>query len=193
MYQDIWVKGQMVKKGQRECEDRYNHIKHELLKYNSNKTFTVLDIGANSGYFSFRIAEDFNAEVTMIESNKEIKKIEKQNQRNNVKLINQKVTVEELKHIIQTEQFDVILALSILHHFEDYDELINIIFENSELIFIEASALEEAEGGYNSSRVKGIMNNLELRKPEILTYTNNLRNLGARPLMKFSQSPNDKG
>ena len=179
MYQDIWIKGRVIKKGKRECENRYNKIK---------KPFTVLDIGANYGYFSFRIAEDFDAKVTMIESNKMIKKIVKQNNNDNVKLINQHVSVEDLKNIIKKENFDVILALSILHHFENYEEVIDTIFEASKLTFIEASSLEEAKGGFNEHRVKGIMDNLQARKPEILTYTKNLRNLGERPLMIFNQS-----
>ncbi|MGP4038667.1 class I SAM-dependent methyltransferase [Gracilibacillus sp. D59] len=188
MYQDIWVKGKVIQKGSRECENRYNKIKQELSKYNFNRPLNVLDLGANFGYFSFRIAEDFDAQVTMIESNKEIKKILKQNQNNNVKLINKHVSVSDLKNILTKEKFDVILALSVLHHFENYNEVIDTLFIASELQFIEASALEEAKGGYNSNRVKGIMKNLQARNPEILTYTNNIRNIGKRPLMLFRQS-----
>ncbi|WP_077624236.1 class I SAM-dependent methyltransferase [Sediminibacillus massiliensis] len=185
MYQDIWVKGKVVQKGQRECENRYNKIKEQLTKYKSDKPFTVLDLGANFGYFSFRIAEDFNAEVTMIESNKRINDIAKQNDNKKVKLINRHVSADELRKIIKQEKFDVILALSILHHFEEYNQVIDMLFEDPELVFIEASALEEAKGGYNADRVEGIWENLQSRNPEILTYTKNLRNLGERPLMLF--------
>ena len=91
MYQDLWVKGKMIEKGTRECENRYNKIKEVLNRF--NKHFTVLDIGACLGYFSFRIAEDFDCTVTMIESNNEINDILIQNDNKQVKLINKKVTV----------------------------------------------------------------------------------------------------
>ncbi|WP_430788230.1 class I SAM-dependent methyltransferase [Virgibacillus flavescens] len=188
MYQDIWVKGKVIQKGRRECDNRYNKIKEYLTKYHFNEPFTVLDIGANFGYFSFRIAEDFDASVTMIESNSEINEIVKQNDNDKVKLINQHVSVKDLKRIMQGENFDVILALSILHHFENYEEIIDTMLNASKLSFIEASAMEEAKGGCNSHLVNGIMNNLQARNPEILTHTNNIRNLGMRPLMVFNNS-----
>ncbi|MFC7322624.1 class I SAM-dependent methyltransferase [Halobacillus campisalis] len=186
MYQDVWVKGKVVKKGKRECEKRYKKIKEQLNRI--KQPFTVLDIGADSGYFSFRIAEDFNAQVTMLTSDKKIDNIMRQNNNKNVKLIREEVNVDNLKVLTEKEDFDVILALSILHHCDEYEELIDMIFDSSRLIFIEASALEEAEGGYKSHNVKGIMENLQQRNPTILGYTRNLRKLGKRPLMKFDQS-----
>ena len=72
MYQDVWVKGRVIIKGVRDCEGRYMAIRNELRRLgfpgkNGDRPFTVLDIGAGSGYFSFRLAEEFNARVTMIE------------------------------------------------------------------------------------------------------------------------------
>ncbi|MFD2046670.1 class I SAM-dependent methyltransferase [Ornithinibacillus salinisoli] len=187
MYQDIWVKGKVVQKGQRECENRYKKIKEQLTKNYRNEPFTVLDLGANNGYFSFRIAEDFNARVTMIESNDKIREIVKLNENDHVELINRHISENELNKLVQKEKFDVILALSVLHHFEGYEQVIDTLFHSSKFVFIEPSALEESKGGYNSSRVIGIMKNLQARNPEILTYSKNIRNLGKRPLMMFKQ------
>lgn len=57
LYQDHWVQGRAVKKGRRDCESRYQVIREKLNQL--KQPFTVLDIGACSGYFSFRIAEEF--------------------------------------------------------------------------------------------------------------------------------------
>ncbi|MCA0754945.1 class I SAM-dependent methyltransferase [Paenibacillus sp. N4] len=183
MYQDIWVKGKLKQKGERNCSLRYEHIKKYLKKL--EKPFSVLDIGANYGYFSFRIAEDFGAKVTMIESNKGVLNIIAQNDNSNVQLINKLVSVDDLKQLAKNKHYDVVLGLSILHHFEDYRGAIDAIFELGDLIFIEPPAPEEERGGYNGHRAKGINEYLNTKKSKVLTYTPNLRNLGKRPLLLF--------
>ncbi|MBN9654820.1 methyltransferase domain-containing protein [Halobacillus sp. GSS1] len=188
MYQDMWVKGKLIKKGQRECSNRYEKIK-EILD-GIDPSFTVLDLGANNGYFSFRIAEDFNVPVTMIEAKKEVRQIYDMNENSYVTLVNRRVDVEELEKLCKEKKFDVILALSVLHHFDNYEDIIDVLFAHSNHLFIEPSALEEANGGYGSNTVKGMNSLLQARKPVILTHTDNIRGLGKRPLMYFN---NQKG
>ncbi|MEC3885211.1 class I SAM-dependent methyltransferase [Halobacillus sp. HZG1] len=188
VYQDLWVKGKLVKKGQRECANRYEKVKEKMKGWSD--PFTVLDLGANNGYFSYRIAEDFKVPVTMIEEKKEARKIYDMNENPNVTLINRRVEVQELKELCKNKKFDVILALSVLHHFDNYEEVIEVLFAHSKHLFIESSALEEADGGCRSYTVKGINDLLQAKKPEILTYSDNIRGLGKRPLMYFN---NDKG
>ena len=65
IYQDVLIKGKVVKKGVRACADRYEAIQ-EVLRY-LPRGFKALDIGASQGYFSFRMAEDFGARPVMIE------------------------------------------------------------------------------------------------------------------------------
>ncbi|SFJ77535.1 Methyltransferase domain-containing protein [Halobacillus dabanensis] len=188
VYQDIWVKGKLVKKGLRECVNRYEKIKEKMMEWDD--PFTVLDLGANNGYFSFRIAEDFKVPVTMIEEKKEARKIYDMNENPYVTLMNRRVDIEELKELCKEKKFDVVLALSVLHHFDNYEEVIDVLFAHSEHLFIESSAQEEAKGGYRNYTVKGINDLLMGKHPEILAYTDNIRGLGKRPLMYFN---NQKG
>jgi hypothetical protein len=57
-YQETWIKGCPTGEAfQRECASRYEPIKAVLGEY--KRPFSVFDFGANMGYFTFRIAEDF--------------------------------------------------------------------------------------------------------------------------------------
>ncbi|KRE46329.1 class I SAM-dependent methyltransferase [Paenibacillus sp. Soil522] len=183
MYQDIWIKGKLKQKGERDCSLRYEHIKTQLKKL--KKPFSVLNVGANCGYFSFRIAEDFDSKVTMIEASKGILNIFDQNDNSNVQLLHKLVSVDELKQLAKSKHYNVVLGLSILHHFEDYRGAIDAFFELGDLIFIEPPALEEERGGYNGHRAKGINEYLNTKRSKVLAYTPNLRNLGKRPLLMF--------
>jgi len=185
MYQDLWIKGRLIKEGKRECASRYQSIYQEINKRKIKRPFTVLDIGACYGYFSFRLAEDFGAQVTMIEANSEIVNYHKANEDERVRLLNQKFSTKDLFDLSRLEQYDVVLALSILHHFKDYQAAVKAIFSLGDIIFIEPPALEETRGGYKGHRAQGIHDLLMQRSPTILTSTDNLRNLGKRPLMVF--------
>jgi len=118
-YQDEWIRGKVAVKGERECEHRYSVIKSFLQQY--RRSFTVLDIGANIGYFSFRIAEDFpDAIVVAIEGNprflKRLLEIGEKNNRDNVIIIGKKLTVENISRLAELEHFDVVIGMSVIHH-----------------------------------------------------------------------------
>lgn len=191
MYQDVWVKGKRIIKGQRECEGRYLAIRKELRRLGFSgqaaaPPFHVLDIGAASGYFSFRIAEDFHAHVTMIESSPDIAKWVKANGNPRVKLIHRSVSARDLLKMAKKKHYDVVLALSVLHHFPDFELAVRAIFQLGDVVFIEPPALQEAKGGYNGQRAAAILRLLRDRPHRVLAHTPNLRGLGKRPLMVFS-------
>jgi len=195
VYQDAWVKGKRVKKGKRECEKRYLAIRRELARLgysaDAEKPMTVLDIGAANGYFSFRLAEDFNARVTMIESSPDIVKWVKLNGNPNVSLIRRAVSARELDAMAKKKRFDVVLALSVLHHFPDFARAVRAIFRLGDVVFVEPPAPEEAKGGYQGHRAEAILRLLRARPHRVLVQTPNLRGLGKRPLMVFGDSKPD--
>jgi 2-polyprenyl-3-methyl-5-hydroxy-6-metoxy-1,4-benzoquinol methylase len=191
VYQDAWVKGKRVAKGKRECEKRYLAIRKELrrLGYSADRAdrpISVLDIGAANGYFSFRLAEDFNANVTMIESSPGIVKWMKLNGNPRVRLIHRTVTARELDAMAKKNRYDVVLALSVLHHFPDFEKAIRAIFQLGDVVFVEPPAPEEAKGGYQGHRAEAILRLLRARPHRVLIRTPNLRGLGERPLMAFA-------
>lgn len=188
LYQDVWVRGHVVSRGQRDCENRYKHIRAYLEKL--EQPLKVLDIGANVGYFSFRIAEDFNAQVTMIEANDFILDVLRKNNNANVKLIKKRINVSDLQQLAAANHYDVVLALSIVHHFDNYRAVIESIFKCGKVIFIEPPAIEETQHKVRGARTLGIYKHLLPKAPQVLTYTKNIEKPGKypmRPLMVFDQ------
>lgn len=112
-YQDIW-NGGLIEKGLRECESRYQIIKTfcETLK----EPFTVCDIGANMNYFGIRLTEDFNCKVMSFEFHQfdTRKKLVKNNK--NILFLERKISLNDLELLNSCSHFNLVLALSVLHH-----------------------------------------------------------------------------
>jgi SAM-dependent methyltransferase len=137
-YQDIWVKGECIKRGVRECEDRYKIIHDFCSQY--SRPFTVLDIGANLGYFSLRLAEDFNCTCVAIEKdyNSWLLEVLIRNQNPRVIFLDQKITYGHLWRLSACEHFDVILCMSVIHHFEDpFSKSLDIIRQLGDHVILE--------------------------------------------------------
>lgn len=115
IYQDTWVNGKMTAKGVRSCETRYDLIKQHL---SANPPKSVLDIGANMCYFGLRLIEDFNCSVMAFEYDHFDLRIAnvKANDTNSLMLLNRKLSIPDLHILSQCCRFDLVLALSVLHH-----------------------------------------------------------------------------
>jgi CTP-dependent riboflavin kinase len=116
-YQDIWVKGKVVEAGYRDCATRWQSIAQEVSSIVGS--FTVLDLGAQTGYYSYRLAEQFGARCLAVEpSNPKLThKVEKDNGNARVTWLRRHLDV---KSLLKLGSFDVVLALSVLHHQSDW-------------------------------------------------------------------------
>lgn len=114
-YQETYIKGALDHDFQRECASRYEAIKKVLDDF--RRPFSVIDIGANMGYFSVRIAEDYPmATVVAVDDKAELPKIVQKNGYDNCCVIPKRFTAAEIKTLAECEAFDVVLALNVLHH-----------------------------------------------------------------------------
>lgn len=118
-YQDAWINGAVVSSGMRECARRYEIVKGVCASLRSN--FTVCDIGANLCYFGLRLAEDFpGAEITAYESHpaayRRAKELIVANGATRVDLHNKRLRLPDIDGLIRNLKFDVVLAMSVLHH-----------------------------------------------------------------------------
>lgn len=134
-YQDVLVNGKTIAKGNGpDCSARYEVIKKVLDLY--KRPITVLDIGAAEGYFSFRIAKDYNACVVMIgdpswNDNVLEKLCEYNTSIDTAILLSKKIMPVELAKMAECEHFDVVLALNVIHHFGEewqkgYEAILNL-------------------------------------------------------------------
>lgn len=124
-YQDIWVRGERRSKGVQECESRYEMIAEVASRF--KRPFTVLDIGANLGYFSIRLAEDFDCTVLAVEDaySNWLREVLDQNGNKRIIAVSRKMTIDDMKILADVEHFDLTLAMSSTHHFDaPYREII---------------------------------------------------------------------
>lgn len=121
-YQTEWVRGSPRSAGVRECEHRYAVIREFCSQY--TRPFTVLDIGANLGYFSLRLAEDFDCTVVAVEDlyADQLAGVLEANGNPRVVMLQRHVTIADLHALAEVEHFDVTLAMSVVHHIGPYEE-----------------------------------------------------------------------
>ena len=128
IYQDIVIGSQIHLIGTDLCEPRYELIKPVLDQL--NESFSVLDLGAAQGYFSFRIAQDFpKSSCLMIEANDTsyysrhgdmLKELCVYNSDlSNLSYLNKRVDINDLEVIGHEKHFDVALAFLVVHLMHD--------------------------------------------------------------------------
>ncbi len=128
LYQDILINGEAIYHGGHHCQERYDAIKPILDQY--DRPFTVVDIGANNGYFSLRIAEDYDATAVMIDFTDRLEKICTLNTNlDNIIYLKKQLCTEDLKLLNQKEHFDVLIMFHVLHHIQSPDNWEDFLVE----------------------------------------------------------------
>ncbi len=177
-YQDIVINSVVINNGARECQKRYEGLKPFLDKY--KRKFTVLDIGASQGYFSFRIASEYNSSVIMIEGDyatggntaQQLLDLCKENSSlNNIIMLRQHITVEQLERLSDCEHFDVVLALNVIHHFgKNWKRAADAIFKMSDYVVAEIPPSTDKVFAHNEE-IKQIEEYLYKKKGQIIAQT----------------------
>lgn len=152
-YQDIVINNKVVKKatGKHNCQVRYEVLKKLLDRY--ERPFTMLDIGASQGYYSFRTAYEYDSVCVMIEGNNShypmvgtqlLELCKANNQVDNIIFLNKSIIPEDLKMLSACEDFDVVLAMNVIHWFGDrWQEVADAILAMGDNIVIETPPEEK--------------------------------------------------
>ena len=168
-YNDIRINGKTLSLGYRNSEKRYSEIFKFCKKF--NRPISVLDLGAAEGYFTFRLAEDFDGVFVAVESNPERKLLElcKKNNDPKVLLLNRQMNLKNLKNIKEVQHFDIVLALNIVHHFDEpFQDVLETLVSMSSFCFLEHPNSLENESTKNSQRLDTEKLDLEKFKPILL-------------------------
>jgi len=112
-YQDIWD-GHLLTPGRRECANRYKIIK--TFCGTLKEPFTVCDIGANMNYFGMRLTEDFNCKVMSFDFHQFETREYLVKRNKNIMFLKRKVSLTDLELLNSCAHFNLVLALSVLHH-----------------------------------------------------------------------------
>jgi hypothetical protein len=124
IYQDILIGTEIHAIGSDHCEPRYQLIRPVLDRF--DRPFSVLDLGAAQGYFSFKIASDYpQSSCVMVESNHTSyyalhgdmlgDLCTLNSHLTNVAYLNKRMGVSDLAFLNQREHFDVIIAFLVVH------------------------------------------------------------------------------
>lgn len=178
-YQDIWGGGKLIQRGKRPCNERYDIIKNFCNRF--NKSFSVLDIGANMCYFGIRLTEDFEQSNIMAFEfnsfemrNKHVKKYGG----DRLLFLKRKLSLSDINSMSVYMCFDLILALSVLHHV--VEPVINWIeaLRNLGNNLIIEFAIED------SKRIKATSDNLTNLDYDLLGYgDSHLSDVISRPII----------
>ena len=168
-YNDVRIKGKTVSLGYRNSENRYKEIFEFCKKF--NRPISVLDLGAAEGYFTFRLSEDFSGVFVAVESNPKRKLLEScvKNNNQNILLLDKQMNLKHLKNLKEVQHFDIILALNIIHHFDEpFQDVLETLVSMCSFCFMEHPNSLENNSTKNFHRLKSEKLNLEKFNPKLL-------------------------
>lgn len=154
-YQDEWVSGECARPGYRECSKRYEVIRQQVAGLGLDAP-RVLDFGADRGYFSLRLAEDFGARSLAVEADAEnLTRVVAENGTANVGVLHERITDPDRLRGLGT--FDVTLAMSVLHHVEDYAGFLDALQDMARsLAIVEVPHPDERIDRSKTPRIPGL-------------------------------------
>lgn len=130
-YQPVWGSSLPY---QRDCQERYEVIRSVASQY--NRRFSVLDIGANFGWFGFKMMSEFDCTVVMVDK-KPINDLIDRHGDNRAWWLNRHLTGGEIERLSRSEHFDIVLGLSVLHHIGDFEAAYRGMTNLGSHVFIE--------------------------------------------------------
>jgi hypothetical protein len=140
---------------QRSCEERYEPIKELAAKY--NRQFSVLDIGANYGWFGQQLVRDFDCVYVGID-NKTI------DPHPRIWHIPNHFNGQVYQLLSRCEHFDIVLGLAVLHHIPDYELAIDGFRKLGEWTFFEIPGKKD-DRATGRDRHRGIAEYFEEYEP----------------------------
>ena len=120
---------------QRGCEDRYEPIKALAEMY--KRQFSVLDVGANYGWFGQKLVRDFDCVYVAVD-NKTI------DPHPRIWHIKRHMAAQEYGALSRSDNFDIVLCLSVLHHFKCYVQAYNAMKRLGHWVFFEIPGPEDS-------------------------------------------------
>lgn len=138
-YQDQIVNEQVIVHGRvKYAQERYEAIKKIIDLY--KRPITVLDIGAAQGYYPLKLAKEHpSSSFVMIEEDRYLLRLCLLNtELDNIIFLQKKISIEELQRLGESEHFDAVLALNIIHWAEDkWQEMSDALLALGDNIIIE--------------------------------------------------------
>jgi hypothetical protein len=176
-YQDRWVRGATQATGDRSCEARYELIRSVVDEY--RRTITLWDLGANLGYFGCRLAEECGAVSIMVEQRPALAEVCRENAIPTTVAMTHSLSAEDLKELACSEHADVVLALNVLHHMDDWPEALTAIKWLGHDVLIETPGRGDT-GSAHYSRSQAILDTIETMGGSVVGWSDSHVTAGVR-------------
>ena len=153
VYQDVVLDGATVRRGVRDCESRWQAIRPHL-----PASGTLLDIGANFGWFCLRwCAEGENRVAAAVEADLRSAAVQRfalsTHAHRRIALVTAKAGVATVDRFAAAGQrFDAVLCLSVLHWIPDHRPMLATLGRIADRIFVEHCDPREAGAGVETIR-----------------------------------------
>lgn len=171
IYQDIVIGDNIFPIGTDLCDCRYELLKPVLDNFEGS--FSVLDLGAAQGYFSFRIAREYPlSSCVMVESNHTAyyslhgdmlyDLCQLNSHLKNIYYLNRKMDIHDLHLISMNEHFDLVIAFLVVHlmhnELNEQIKILKTLLKLSDNLIIE---IANDVGVIHSSYVEYLSDSLE--------------------------------
>lgn len=151
-YQSIIVNGQVVRVKPVHDEEQYLKYAaiHDVLK-RIDHPLKLLDLGACSGFFALKAAEDFptshSVMIDLLDRTTDI--CVANTDRNNISYLQKRFAFQDFAELSRREQFDVVLILNVLHHCGEWNQMFNELKKMSSYVIIDIPPPEDLIRGSN--------------------------------------------
>lgn len=110
-------------------------IRHVVAPF--TRPITVWDLGANLGYFGCRLADEFGAVAIMVDQRPVLVDVCRENAIPTTIAMTRTLSAQDLLELAASEHADVVLALNVLHHFQDPAAALRAVCQIGETTIIE--------------------------------------------------------
>jgi hypothetical protein len=142
-YQDRWCRGVVIERGERPCGDRFAVIADFLEPFRPR---TGVDLGANLGYFSMRLADRLDMQMTAVEDAHFSVLADVIRKNGDLRVWPKKARVDA-EFLAGIDATDVILALSVLHHLDiPYADALTLLKAKAAYVVVELATEPNACG-----------------------------------------------
>lgn len=140
-------------------KERYEVLKNFFERYR-DQHITILDYGANAGYFTNRLIEEFPTfRMIAVDGRKECEIPLKMSEAvyPGMKAITKDLYYKDIKELIKKENIDIVMCLNVFHYIEEHKKILDLLLEECESTIIERYDIDPLPNIHNR-RVKSIYN-----------------------------------
>ena len=178
-YQPIIINNKLVKEpthNHMDYQKRYQHIQSELNRF--KRPFTLLDLGASQGYYSFKAAHDYDCVCVMIEGNNpsypmtgtQLHELCKLNtDLDNIILLQKPLNIPDMQRLSECEHFDVVLVFNIIHWLgTEWRKAVDAIINMGDHVIIETPPQETIKSADENHKRQAVMDYLVSKGAQVI-------------------------